>query len=94
MTTPSALKCICMNVRSICAKKLDLFAHMATYSYDIIAITETFLDSDIEDAEVAPHSYSISRKDRNCHGGGVMILIRDHISDVCRSDLETNCELL
>ena len=27
--TPSALKCICMYVRSICAKKPDLFAHMA-----------------------------------------------------------------
>ena len=48
-----------MITRSICAKKLDLFAYKAVYSYDIFTITETFLDSGVKDAEVAPHSYSI-----------------------------------
>ena len=59
MITPTAFKCICMITRSICAKKLDLFAYKAVYSYDIFTITETFLDSGVKDAEVAPHSYSI-----------------------------------
>ena len=94
VSNPPSLKCIVMNVRSICAKKLDLFAYLAAYPYDIVAITETFLDSSIEDVEFAPHSYSVFRRDRNRHGGGVMMLVRDHIPVTRRLDLETDCEIL
>ena len=72
-------KCICINVRGICAKKLDLFAHLAAYPCNIIAITETFFDSSIDDVEFAPHSYLDFRRDRSRHSGGVMIIVCDHI---------------
>jgi len=94
MSNSSTLKCVCMNVRSICAKKLDLFAYVAAHPYDIIAITETFLDPSIDDSEFAPRCYSVFRRDRNRHGGGVMMLIRDHIPVTRRFDLETTCEIL
>jgi len=48
-----------MNVQSICPKKLDLFAYVAAHCYDIIAITETFLDPSVDDSEFAPQCYSI-----------------------------------
>ena len=94
MLNSSALKCVCMNVRSICSKKLDLFAYVTAHPYDIIAITETFLDPSINDSEFAPHFYSVFRRDRNRHGGGVMILVRDNIPVSRRFDLETKCEIL
>ena len=52
------------------------------------------MDSDFEDAEVAPDSYSIFQRDCNHHGGGVMILTHDHIAVTRQFDLETDCELL
>ena len=57
-----------------------------TYPYDIIAVTETLLDSNIDDSEFAPHSYSVFRRDRNRHGGGVMIFVRNHIPVFRRFD--------
>ena len=53
-----ALKCVCINVHSICSKKLDLFAYVSAHPYDI-AVTETFLDPSISDSEFAPQFYSI-----------------------------------
>ena len=34
--------------------KLNLFAYVSARPYDIIAITETFLDPSIDDSEFAP----------------------------------------
>ena len=89
-----ALKCVCMNVRSICSKKLELFAYVSAHPYDIIAVTENFLDPSISDSEFAPQFYSIFRRDRSRHGGGVMVLVRDNIPVSHRFDLETGCEIL
>ena len=46
------LSCLCLNARSILPKRQDLFALMCSITVDILAITETFLDSSILDAEV------------------------------------------
>lgn len=70
---------------------MDLFAYVTAHPYDIIAITETFLDPSINDSEFAPHFYSVFRWDRNRHGGGVMILVRDNILVSRHFDLETKC---
>jgi len=59
MSNSSALKCVCMNVRSICAKKLDLFAYVAAHPYGNNIITETFLDPSVDDSEFAPCCYSV-----------------------------------
>ena len=60
----------------------------------MILLTETFLDGNILDSEIVSGPYLVFRKDRNRHGGGVMLIIRDNIPVVRRNDLETDCELL
>ena len=61
---------------------------------DVVAITETFLDDNILDAELVGQSFTTFRRDRNRHGGGVMLVMRSDIPAYRRYDLETNCELL
>ena len=38
-TSPAHFNCVCMNVRSIISKKLDLLAYVTAHSYDLIAVT-------------------------------------------------------
>ena len=64
----------------------------------ILAINETKLDENIHDDIVSIEGYTIRRCDRNRHGGGVAIYIRDSIYDKCKlrndipvSSLETIC---
>ncbi len=83
----SHLSCSLMNARSIVNKILDLNVFLVTVKPDVVAITESFLDGSILDSEVVDDSFLIFRKDRNRHGGGVMILVRRGIPAVCRDDL-------
>jgi len=92
--SPAYLKCVCMNVRSIVPKKVDLLAYITAHCYDIIAIIETFLDGNIVNSEFVLHSYAVFRHDRDCHGGGVLLLVHDSISVFRHFDLETDCEIV
>ena len=85
------LSCICFNARSILPKRFDLIACWCTHHFDIV---ETFLDSSIPDAHIIPSGYTIFRRDRNRHSGGVLVLIRNSITAVHRKDLESDCEML
>lgn len=42
---------------------------------ELIAITETWLHSDVKDDEVFPSTYNVIRKDRATRGGGVALLV-------------------
>ena len=48
-------------------------------SFDIITINETRLDESFNDRDVRISGYDIIRRDRNRHGGGVAIYIRNNI---------------
>lgn len=64
-----------VNCRSI-NNKVDEFASLvATTQAKIIMGTESWLDSTIPDTGIFPHGFTIYRKDRNRHGGGVFILV-------------------
>ena len=58
--------------------------------FDIICLNETFCDDSIADNEISLPNYSIERKDRNRHGGGISIYIRNNLTFVRRIDLETD----
>ena len=47
--------------------------------FDVICITETWLDETITDLDVCLQDYQIFRKDRNRHGGGVAIYAHDSL---------------
>ena len=70
----SGLKFISMNINSIRGKKLELLAFLDFHQPHVVAIQETKIDSSIATSEIFPETcpYSVYRKDRNIHGGGVM----------------------
>ena len=75
---PSGLKVYYTNTRSVKGKLTDIQSITDT---DIICLTETHLDSSIYSGELLdPRIYNIHRKDRNIHGGGVLIAIKNEIT--------------
>ena len=69
------LKFISMNINSIRGKKLELLAFLDFHQPHVVAIQETKIDSSIATSELFPETcpFSVYRKDRNLHGGGVML---------------------
>lgn len=70
------------NTRSIKNVTQELYNQLSLSDYDIVALAETWLDSSVFDAELAPQNFTIFRHDRNfestgrSRGGGVLIAVR------------------
>ena len=60
VSSDCSLKCLCFNARSIFPKRFDLTAYLAASDsvFDIIAVTESFLDPSITDSLIVPSSYT------------------------------------
>ena len=71
------LKCIYNNAHSMGNKQEELEAIVQQDSYDLIAITETWLD-DSRDRRAAKDGYELFRKERRVKKGcGVALYVRD-----------------
>lgn len=66
------------NARSLIPKHDELCVIVEAHNPDMICIVETWLCADILDSEIALPGYQVYRRDRNRHGGGILIYIRDH----------------
>ena len=81
----SILRCYYQNVRSIrSGNKLREFQDTVhANQYDIVAISESWLTSDISDSELLPWNYDIFRCDRKSpmisRGGGVLLASRSNL---------------
>jgi len=64
--------------RSLFPKNDELCVTMETHNPDMICIVETWLCDDILNSEIALPGYQLYRRDRNRHGGGVLIYVKDH----------------
>lgn len=86
--TSSFINCYYANVRSLRNKFLDLKLliqgssncttrsnNYFSYKYDILCFSETWLKPDILDYDILPPDYSIFRRDRASHAGGVLLAI-------------------
>ena len=67
--------------------------------FDIVAITETWLDSKVNDSELMHPNYSVYRRDRHDIlsdkiGGGVALCVNNNISSCRRHDLEPQEEIV
>ena len=93
-TDTHSLSCVCLNARSIVSKRFDFLAYICAHRFDVVAVTETFLDDSVHDSHIIPPGYSVFRRDRNRHGGGVALLVRDCLNAFRRQDLEAECELV
>jgi len=52
----------------------------------ILAISETHLDSNIDNSLLHINRYNLYRYDRNAYGGGVAIYVQNHIPAKIRND--------
>ena len=58
---------------------------------DVITLSETKLSTDISNSEIViPNFKVVSRKDRNQNGGGVLIMVKDHLQALPRHDLSSD----
>ena len=83
-----------MNINSIRGRKLELLASLDFHQPHVVTIQETKIDSSIAISELFPEicPYIVYRKDRNIHGGGVMLLIHKDVSHMPISEVENNME--
>ena len=49
------------------------------HSPNLVCIVESWLSSVITNLDIALNNYYLFRRDRNCHGGGIVIYIRSHL---------------
>ncbi|CAG2252208.1 unnamed protein product [Mytilus edulis] len=88
------LKIVHNNVCSL-LPKLDLINN-ELHEYDIICISESHLDKSITDDQIKLNGFHKPiRLDRNRHGGGVTIYIKNSLHFIIRNDISvSNLELL
>ena len=73
----NSLKLYYQNVRGLRTKTKEFFLAVIDNDYDIIVLTETWLSSDIYDAELFSANYVVFRYDRALsRGGGVLIAVK------------------
>ena len=76
---PRLLKILYTNCRSLPPNLDSLRAYAASHTPDIIALCETWIDDTISDFEIFIPEYFVIRRDRNRHGGGVLLYIKENI---------------
>ena len=76
------------------SKSLNCWPFHDFHQPHVVAIQETKIDSSIATSELFPETcpYSVYRKDRNLHGGGVMLLVHKDIQYMPITELENNSE--
>ena len=75
MNTNSHITLLHYNARSLFPKLDHLKVECEILNPHIICITESWLDKDIADNELAISGFKLLRLDRNRHGGGVAVYI-------------------
>ena len=95
-TQGNSLKGILINTNSVKSieKATQLKATIHYSNPDIIFLVETKLDSNYQTYSFLPPNYVAIRKDRNAHGGGVLIAFRDDITAESLDNLNSNCEIV
>ena len=88
------LKFVSIKINSIRGKRLELLAFLDFHQHHIVVIQETKIYSSMATSELFSEScpYNVYNKDRNLHGGGVMLLVHKYISHMPITELENNSE--
>ena len=68
-----------LNARSILPKLDNLAATCLVSTLDIVCVVESWLCSDICDSEISLVDYSV-RLERSCHGGGIILYIKNNLN--------------
>ena len=73
------LSIVYYNAKSIVPKFDELCASCVAYKTDILCIVETWLNEDISNEQLDIPGFTLHRKDRHHHGGGVLIYTADSL---------------
>lgn len=86
------LKVAHINIRSLRNKVDEVKLLLQVCRFDVLAITETFLDRKISNQQIEIEDYKIIRRDRKAGslGGGCLIYIANHICSTRLKSLETS----
>ena len=87
------LRVLNINFQSIKSKQPQVYNLLDSTAPDVVIGTETWVDNSITDSQMFPVGYTLYRKDRNLHGGGVLIAIRDTLISSPVPELDTDCEV-
>lgn len=85
------------NVRGLRTKTLPFRLGIMDSGFDVVAITETWLNGSIYNSELFPAGYDVYRRDRSgvgVLGGGVLLAVSDKIKSCRLYNLETEGENL
>jgi hypothetical protein len=83
------------HVPSQCSKLDEIYdSFVIQHEYDVLALTETWLDGSIQDDMIELENYTLYRKDRHRHGGGVMFYINQSIPSFVCTDINFASEIL
>ena len=95
-TQGNSLKGILINTNSVKSieKATQLKATIHYSNPDLVFLVETKLDSNYQTYSFLPPNYVAIRKDRNAHGGGVLVAFRDDIIAEYLDNLNSNCEIV
>lgn len=88
------LRVLNLNLQSATGKKPEIIHLIDSVRPDIVMATETWLDSIQTDAEIFPDTYKVYRKDRNRHGGGVLLAVKNTLDSYHVPELQEDCELI
>ena len=88
------LRIMTVNCQSITNKKAELETAINYIKPDIVCGTESWLNGNIKSCEVFPSNYSVYRKDQSRLGGGVFLLVHNHIISSEEQELKADCETI
>ena len=77
----NGLKIAFLNIVSLRKYKDELGVILHDNDIDVIGLSETRLDENVQDCELAIDGYKIVRNDRNANGGGVAIYVKDSLPE-------------
>ncbi len=80
-----------LNARSLGNKLPLLHSFVYSSTFSVFCFTETWLSSNFFDNEIIPTGFCLFRKDRPSRGGGVLVAVKDTLSNMeisSPSDLE------
>ena len=73
-----SLRILYYNARSLLPKLDELSATIEAHDFpDVVCIVESWLCHDIREQEIAIPNYNVFRHNRNRHGGGILLYIKD-----------------
>ncbi|CAH2096629.1 unnamed protein product [Euphydryas editha] len=87
------------NVRELRTKTHNFLCNISCTNYDILVLTETWLNDKINDEELFDNRYTVYRRDRETtgfhpekEGGGVLVAVSNRFHSTRLSKSESHCE--